>query len=115
MKFFRRDPARFRTINRSLYRVFLLLVASALSFGALIMTQSGQTAFYPLQPGEVAPQDYQAPTGLSYSSQALTDQARQEAESRVTPIYLPADPGIARQQLETLRSALNYISTKYLI
>lgn len=111
MKLLRRDPAQFRMINRGLYRVFLLLAASALSFVALIMPEAGQTPFIPLQPGEVAPQDFQAPTGLSYTSQTLTEQARLDAENRVAPVYLPADPGIARQQLETLRSALNYITS----
>ncbi len=59
--------------------------------------------------GDVAPQDIQAPNALNYVSQVQTEQMRTDAEQRVMPVYLPADPAIARQQIEILRATLNFI------
>ena len=44
--------------------------------------------------GDVSAQDILAPYSLSFESEVLTEQSRQEAENAVDPVYLPADPGI---------------------
>jgi putative nucleotidyltransferase with HDIG domain len=68
-----------------------------------------QTAV-PLKPGDVSPSDFQAPRSHEYISQVRTEEARRTAESAVTPVYAPADPDIARGQIEHLRAALEYIA-----
>src|SRR5512136_1379691 len=52
----------------------------------------------PLQVGEVASQDVSAPHALSYTSDLLTEEARQEAEAAVPDSFDPPDAQIARQQ-----------------
>lgn len=96
--------------NRILIRVSLLVIVGLLTFAALILPYSTRPSAYTINRGDVAPQDITAPTDLSFQSAYLTDQARKEAEKQVSPIYLPADPAIARRQVERLRNTLNYIS-----
>ena len=105
------NASRFRSINRTLVRLAILLITAALSFAFLVLPIATRPSYYPIQEGDVAPQDIQAPTALSYSSQVLTEQMRNEAEGRVSPVYLAADPSIARQQIEKLRSTLNFINS----
>lgn len=97
-------------LNRTLFHSLILILAAGLSLAALVLPIATRPSFFPLQAGDVAPQDIQAPYGLSFTSQVLTEQYRDEAEQRVASVYVPADPAIARQQIETLRSALNFIS-----
>ena len=63
-----------------------------------------------LQAGDVAAQDVLAPHDLSYESDVLTDQAKAAAEQAVAKIYDPPNSAIARQQLERLTSALDFIA-----
>ncbi len=92
-------------------RTVLLLVCSLLTLGALIFPIAIRPSEVPLNPGDVASQDIQAPRTITYQSQLLTDQAKNEARARVLPIYLPADPAITRRQIEKLRVTLDYITT----
>jgi hypothetical protein len=86
-------------------------VCSLLTLGALIFPIAIRPSEVPLNPGDVASQDIQAPRTITYQSQLLTDQAKNEARARVLPIYLPADPAITRRQIEKLRVTLDYITT----
>jgi|YNPMSStandDraft_2_1061718.scaffolds.fasta_scaffold01582_5 hypothetical protein len=99
-----------RRINRNLFRLVLLILTSILSYGAMVLPIAIRQPIAPLQIGDVATQDIQAPYDLSYISEVLTEQARQDARNRVAPVYLPTDPAIARQQIEKLRVALNFIT-----
>ncbi len=105
-----RKPHFLSALNRTLFHAIILILAAGLSLAALVLPIATRPSFFPLQAGDVAPQDIQAPYGLSFTSQVLTEQLREEAEQRVAPVYVPADPAIARQQIESLRSALNFIS-----
>lgn len=89
----------------------LLVCVSILALVALVIPNPIQPSSFPLVVGAVAARDIQAPRTLSYPSDVLTEQARQDAENRTPPVYLPADPIIARRQIEDLRIALNYITT----
>jgi putative nucleotidyltransferase with HDIG domain len=60
--------------------------------------------------GQVAAEDVLAPRSVSFVSQVFTNQARQQAASQVLPVYDPPDPSIARQQAQSLDSALAYIT-----
>lgn len=97
--------------NRSIFRISLLLVTSLLSIGALIFPLALRPSTYDLKVGDLAVQDIQAPESITYTSDVLTEQARVEAERMVEPRYLPADPAIARRQIERLRQGLNYITS----
>jgi putative nucleotidyltransferase with HDIG domain len=76
----------------------------------LIYPTSLRPVAYPLEVGDVAPQDIQAPRALTYQSEVLTNQSRADAANLVVPVYLPPDASIARRQIERLRVTLNYIS-----
>lgn len=92
-------------------RWVLLVSVSIVSFAALILPIAIRPSSYPLQVGAVANQDIQAPQSLTFTSTLLTEQAHKEAELNVNKIYLPADPTIARNQIERLRIVLNYLTS----
>ncbi|HET9914502.1 MAG TPA: HDIG domain-containing protein [Anaerolineales bacterium] len=98
-------PARIR-----LFQVVLLIVVSIISYGALVLPELLLPASVPLRPGEVSPNDFQAPQSLEYISEVRTEDARQAAENAAAPVYASPDPSIARGQIERLRAALQYIS-----
>ena len=81
-----------------------------LIFLSLVLPISLRASTSLLDIGDVTFQDIHAPRTFSYESQILTEQARNEAEKSVQPIYLPADASITRKQVEKLRVVLNYIS-----
>ena len=109
MKNLFRKP-RLNQKNRFILRILLLVIASLLSWVALVLPIAIRPSLAPLKVGDVATRDIQAPHNYSYISEVLTQQARQEARENVTPIYLPADPAITRRQIEKLRITLNYIT-----
>lgn len=92
-------------------RLGLLIGCSALAFGALVLPIAIRQPTVTLSEGDVAPQDVQAPYTLTYTSQVLTEQAREEARNKVLPVYLSTDPSITRAQIEKLRLVQQYIST----
>ena len=92
-----------------LLRITLLAVTSVISYGILILPDLMQ-ATVPLQPGDVSPSDFQATGPLNYISQVRTDDARRAAEEAVQSVYAPPEPSIARDQIERLRAALEYIA-----
>ena len=106
------DNNRFlsKSIKFPFMRLVLLALTSVLTLGALIMPVSARPSQYLLKPGDVATQDIQAPSTLSFESKILTEQAREDAKRAVPNVYLPADPSITRRQIEKLRTAFKYIS-----
>lgn len=106
-----RPVSRFKRINRRFVKITILVITSALTLAALVLPISSRPTFFPLQVGDVAQQDIQAPTALSFPSEYITEQERIRAEMQVEPVFLPADPAIARRQIELLRAALNFIGT----
>jgi cyclic-di-AMP phosphodiesterase PgpH len=90
---------------------FLLLANTAgLSFFALTFSFALRPSYLPIQVGSVAPQDIQAPYPITYESAVQTELARKDAERNVLPVYLPADPGIAREKIEDLRTTISFIN-----
>ena len=102
-----RERLRAIWLATRLWVIFVGGVAGGVLALSLPVTQTG-TAI-PLQSGEVSPQDLHAPYTLSYTSELLSEQARQAAEAEVADVYDPPDALIARQQLERLRSLLSFI------
>ncbi|MBN1889310.1 MAG: HDIG domain-containing protein [Thermoflexales bacterium] len=62
-----------------------------------------------LQESGVAPNDIRAPERASYTSDILTQQARETAAASVTALYTPPDPTIARAQVALSRQILDFI------
>jgi putative nucleotidyltransferase with HDIG domain len=78
---------------------------------ALTLPVASRGTAVPLQGGEVSPQDLRAPYTLSYTSELLTEQARQAAVAAVPDVYDPPEALIAREQLERLRGLLGFIDS----
>ena len=64
-----------------------------------------------LEAGEVAPYDIRAPRRVTFESEILGAEARQQAAAAVEPIYTPPDPSLARQQLDRARQVLDYLGS----
>jgi putative nucleotidyltransferase with HDIG domain len=80
------------------------------SLAALIVPLSLSPGALPLNVGDVAPRDLQAPEAIEYISEVRTEDARAVAARAVLPTYSVPDPSIARGQIERLRAALDFIS-----
>ena len=99
------------TTRRLLFFGVLWLLALAISLGVLVLPYSARQSNLRLQSGEVAGQDVLAPYTLSYQSEVLTTQAREEAADAVAAIYGPPDAAVARDQLQLLRNAVTFIDS----
>ena len=91
-------------------RIIILVLTSLLALAALILPISIRPDQYSLQVGDVASQDIEAPSTITFESEILTEQAQDDAEKAVAKVYLPADPSITRRQIEKMRAAFKYIS-----
>jgi len=92
-------------------RIFTLTITILAVFFALILPIVLRPDALPLAVGDVAPRDLQAPYAIEYISEIRTEDARENAAMAVALVYTPADPTIAREQIESLRDALIYIAT----
>ncbi len=63
-----------------------------------------------LSEGVVSSANVAAPRRVEYTSELLTAEARDQAESDVVPIYEPADPELRRAQGLAMSEALNYVA-----
>jgi putative nucleotidyltransferase with HDIG domain len=98
-------PRRLRALQ-----IILLLAVSLVTFAALAVPLSLRPTALPLQVGDVAPRDLQAPRDHEYVSQVRTEEARQAAERTLQPVHTFPDPAVARQQIERLSATLQFIS-----
>lgn len=92
-------------------QIIFLMVCAALTLGALLFPLATRAPLFELKIGDVSPEDIQAPRAIEYESNILTEKMRSEAEKSILPIYLPADPAIARRSIEHLRVTLAYINS----
>ena len=92
-------------------RAFILIAVVLVTYAALVLPLSLRPSALPLQAGDVAPRNMQAPGPIQYVSQVRTDEARNAAEKAVLPVYTEPDPAIARKQIDQLNAALHAIST----
>ena len=91
-------------------RAFLVVAVTIVTYAALVLPLSLRPAAPPLEVGDVAPYDIQAPRDSEYVSQVRTEEVRDAAEKSVLPVYTAPDPAIAREQLVRLRDALERMS-----
>ena len=92
-------------------RALTLIIATIMSFLALVLPLSLRPDALPLTIGDVASQTLQAPYAIEYISDIRTEDARQSATLAVALVYTPANPAIAREQITGLRASLLYIAT----
>lgn len=92
------------------WQILLLAAASLGTYLLLTMPIGLRPTSLSVDVGEVAPRNLQAPREVEYVSEVRTEEARAAAERSVAPIYTQADPSVARQQIERLRTALQYIT-----
>jgi hypothetical protein len=104
-----RERLRSIWLAARLWVIFIAGVVGAVLALSLPMATRGIAI--PIGGGEVSPQDLRAPYALAYTSEILSEQARQAAEAAVADVYDPPDALIARQQLERLRSLLSFIDS----
>jgi hypothetical protein len=100
-----------RFIKSGIVKIIILVISAILAFLALILPDTLNQSYFPMEVGDVVPQDVLAPYSLTFESAVLTEKSRQEAVDAVNPVYLPADPSIGRRQVEQLRTVLYYINT----
>ncbi len=93
-------------------RLWLILIfgfAGCIGILAIPVDSAEQT--FNVEVNDVAPQDIRAPYPLAYKSEVLTEQARELAAESIATVFDPPDSSVTRQQLERLRSALDYIDS----
>lgn len=105
-----RTPQRWSTRRRA-FLWTLWTVCLLISVAALVMPFSTRQASLRAQVGDVASQDIVAPRTLNYQSAVFTERDRREASDAVAPVYGAPDANVARQQLEYLRSAVEFIDS----
>lgn len=93
------------------FLLLLLLLAAVATLFAVLAPSLLHSLSSTVEVGQVAAQDVLAPQAISYTSAVLTEQRRDAAAKSVLPIYTAPDMGVARQQLERLRTVLAYISS----
>ena len=92
-------------------KAIILMVTCLLAFGCLVLPDIISDQSEAVAIGQVALQEITAPFSITFESKVLTDQARKEAAAGVEPVYLPADPSIAKAQLEALNNVLYFFSS----
>ncbi|GAB4535636.1 MAG: HDIG domain-containing protein [Anaerolineales bacterium] len=97
------------SVRRRFYRRLGYLLVAAISAAMVIfpLLDKDEPAY---QLGQVVAQDLRAPYPLQYESDYLTRQQQDLQARAVAPVYTPPDPSIARQQVNRLRAALDYIT-----
>jgi putative nucleotidyltransferase with HDIG domain len=93
-------------------RQWLILVAAIVgSVLVLSLPISERQTSFALAVNDVAPQDIAAPYTLTYTSDVLTREAQEAAAAAVPDVYDPPDSRVAREQLDRLQAALDFIDS----
>jgi hypothetical protein len=85
-----------------------VLLIAGLSLAMVVPQLSGGVH---LEVGEVSPVTIRAPRSITFESKIRTERARQQAANAVDPVYDPADPRVAQQQIRRAATVLDYIDT----
>ncbi|MBN2256667.1 MAG: HDIG domain-containing protein [Anaerolineaceae bacterium] len=96
---------------RVLASVIILIITAAASWIALTVPIELRPGEYTLSIGDVTTQDILAPRTLTYTSDILTQRAREDASSRINLVYLPVDLEISKSQLQQLKADIALIDT----
>ena len=101
----------FVTPRIRILQISLIVAVSLVSFATLTLPVSLRSTSQSLTVGDVAQITLQAPRDIEYVSEIRTEESRKAAESSVQPVYSSPDPAIARQQIERLRTTMQYITS----
>jgi putative nucleotidyltransferase with HDIG domain len=99
------------SLFRKIFYVALFLVSMLVLLLAVLLPSLSSPALPAPEVGQVSQRSYTSPVTIEYVSQVVTDQRGESAARAVAPIYTPPEPQIARRQLESLGSALAFISS----
>lgn len=97
--------------RRNIGLVFLLLAIFVLILVGLMIPFITTQIDSQLSSGQVASREIVAPRSLSFTSNILTEEQREAAANSIAAIYSPPDTSIARNQLESLRGTLAFITS----
>ena len=92
-------------------QISLIVAVSLISFAALTTPLALRPVTQTLDVGDVSQTTQQAPRDIEYVSDIRTEEARRAAESAAQPVYSTPDATIARQQIERLRTTMQYITS----
>jgi len=92
-------------------QISLIVAVSLVSFATLTLPISLRSTSQSLTVGDVAQITLKSPRDIEYVSEIRTEESRKAAESAVQPVYSSPDPAIARQQIERLRTTMQYITS----
>ena len=98
-------------LKQIIYLIVLLVLTSGVAYAALFFFTPTASSVTDLIIGDVSSEDVLAPYAITYDSEVLTEEQRDEAVFAVSPRYTTADTNIARQQLEKLHLAAAYITS----
>jgi putative nucleotidyltransferase with HDIG domain len=96
-------------VRRRLFLGTLLAITALTSLIVLLMPYGSRQTTLPITVGDVAGQDVLAPRALSFTSDVLTAQRQEDAVGAVADVYGPPDANVAREQVDRLRAALDFI------
>jgi putative nucleotidyltransferase with HDIG domain len=96
-------PFSRRAVRVALFSVCLITALSFILSFQFIPSQIN------LEVGDVSPRDIRAPRRITYISEIRTEEEKQRAEASVEEVYDPADPGIARQQINHAGQIFDYV------
>lgn len=94
-----------------IFQISIIAVVSVISFAVLTLPLALNPTTQNLDVGSVLQYTIQSPRDIEYVSEVRTQEARKAAESGVESVYTLPDPTIARQQIEGLRTAMQYITS----
>jgi hypothetical protein len=103
-----RSPASF---SIRIFQIIVITAVGLVSFAALTLPIGLRSTTQLLAVGDVSNTAMQAPRDIEYVSEIRTEEARKAAEGAVLPVYSPPDPAIARQQIDRLTTAMQYITS----
>jgi len=97
--------------RRNIGLVFLLLTIFVVILVGLMIPFITTQIDSQLSAGEVASREIVAPRSLTFTSNILTEEQREAAANSIAAIYSPPNTSIARNQLESLRGTLAFITS----
>jgi putative nucleotidyltransferase with HDIG domain len=97
--------------RRNIGLVFLLLAIFILILVGLMIPFITTQIDSQLSSGEVASREIVAPRSLSFTSNILTEEQREAGANSIAAIYSPPDTSIARNQLESMRGTIAFITS----
>ena len=89
----------------------VLIAAMAAIWWLINWSLTGALSTVSVVEGNVASQDIMSPYAVTYQSEVLTAERQQAAAKEVEPVYSRPDSSIARQQLNQLNDALDFIES----